>query len=181
MEAINNRLLIFYNRLKSVQPNLQSFEDAGYDEKSALTLYRIFNVEYKDDVASFGKDLFDSFFNSFNVKGFCPSNWHFKNSENHKIVDEKVIFGFSDTNSLVLNRLTNEILLIDSYNGNEPLPLASNFNDFLDVLLIEVEYDKIGYLNMEFTEDMRSEYKEKLFRVLVDNRYLSSYFDDLTL
>jgi len=179
MEAINKRLQNFYNRLKSIQPSLQAFEDAGYDKKSGLTLFKIFNIEYKNGGVTCGKNLFDSFFISFNVKGFCPSNWHFKNMENHKVFDEKVIFGFSDTNSLVLNRLTNEISLIDPYNGNEPLPLASNFNDFLDVLLIEIEYDKIGYLNMEFTEDMRKEYKEKLFSVLIDNRYLSSYFNNL--
>lgn len=178
MEATNNRLLDFYDKLKSVQPSLKSFEDVGYDEKSALALHKMFNVEYRNDEVNCGENLFDSFFSTFDVKGFCPSNWHFKNSEDHKVVDGKVIFGFSDTNSLVLNKLTKEIVLVDQYNGNKPQPLASNFNDFLDVLLVEVEYDKIGYLNMDFTENMRNEYKEKLFKILVDNRYLSSYFDD---
>ena len=77
-----------------------------------------------------------------------------------------------------MNTKNGEIGFYDSYHGNEYIPLAPDFKGFLDVLIIEVEYDKIGYLNLDFTDQMRDQYKEKLTAILMKKYYLKSYFDN---
>lgn len=173
-----DRLLNFYSQLKKIQPTLEDFRNAGYDNKTSINLYTNFDISLKKQAnISRSNNLFESFFLTFNVNGFAPSNWSFTNNLLSK--KEYVVFATYDIEQISLHKESQEIRFVDFYDNSNFKPLAPNFDVFLDVILVEVEYDKVGYLNQDFTDKMRFEYRNKLESILSQEKYLASYFPNI--
>lgn len=175
IKMMENKIILvdFLKKLQLVQPTLDDFLKAGYDLKTSKDLFKKFDIKFKESSYLELNNLFDDFFKNFNIKGFSPGNWSFE-QEPYK-VDNFIVFATDDIDLLAQDLYTNEIKLFDFFDYSKVTFIAPNFKTFLDVVIIEIEYDKVGYLNQDFTKEMRITYKEKLKTILKNNKFLD-YF-----
>lgn len=168
---------LFYKKLQDCIPSIEDLEMAGYDSEVAETLRNDFVISLKGNSIVNTKSTVNSFFQSFNTRGFCVFNISFlKDLEIHM---EYIRFGRMNDFDLIIVNETKEVILYDSITDDVISKISESFEDFINIIPLLINYEKRGYLNLPYSRDIKDILIIELKRILKHEEYYKYFFQTI--
>jgi hypothetical protein len=175
-ESLQNKISKIYN----VSPNVNDFLNKGFDMKYSLAMEKNYKIEftipeniYELDFSTYYKNFIK--FNSFTVFGL-----RLHQMEESEEFEDFYVIGRRESDLIILFKSTNEIAIFDKYNEEILYYIAKNLEMLFDLLPILIEYDKIGYLDQKYTEEIKNETLSKIKDLITEKKFYSFYKYSIT-
>ncbi|RXR35548.1 hypothetical protein EQG68_01225 [Flavobacterium piscinae] len=165
----NNHLEQKIAIINSVTPNLDDFLQNGFDNDYAQAFISEYILEYKKQCNETEVELFELFKLNVRYKRFSIIG----NLMLTEIVEYEDFYkiGNLERDFLILIKSTEEIAIIDHENFEIRYYISENFEVFLDLIPVLISYDKLGYLGVKYTMDIKIKTLEKIKKIVKSEKY----------
>jgi hypothetical protein len=169
----NNLLKEKIEQIKKSCPTIEDFIKKGFDKEYSEEIANDFRIELNNEVSHENGELFELFNINVNFKNFCVFGFKFIQYEEYQ---EFFHIGFLEADYIIFIKSTKEIAVLDYMSSEINFFLAKKFDVFLDLLPILIDYDKIGYLGENYTNQIKEETIIEI-KVLLEDRKYYSFFE----
>lgn len=171
----------FVNQLKEIAPSKSLLKERGFDKGFIKIYLKSYNLKKRHDETVTVDPLLDLIYR-YDVGGFDIGMVHLEKSKNVLDVERYIVFGSYDADILVIDKVTDEVVVLDWDDESHVLMKCSKNSDtFLQALLEVATFNK----NMLLDEDLSSNQEiikskaSEISKIAGGDNYLGFYLNIL--
>lgn len=143
----------FVYQLKQIAPSESLLIEREFDEEFSKTYLRGYNLKKKHDKTVTSDPLLDLIY-KYDVRDFDVGMIHLENSKNVLDAERYIVFGSYDADTLVIDKVTDEIVVLESEDeSNVLIKCSKNSDTFLQAVLQVAIFNQKMLLDENLSSD----------------------------